>query len=595
MAGRSNVVTRRWSQWNKGPALTGLARRSDNPEDTRWASINMHVLADGSVSPRPSFGGPLGVSYQGISNSGSNMFTFGEGIGGSTSYIVLVQEDYLAPSTTWTTRVLDVDSAQGGSFKSGGAAGISSGNTLGEPRIPHYGNVGYFSMGSFDPKGYIHYIPVGERCYIGGGDRTGTSGGITNICPSSIFTNSDSTLVAVHLDRLFLAGSPTVPQRIAYSDPADYETFTSASQYFDVGEGSTGHASAVHGMWSVGQSLIICMKDGAWYVLSGDPETGSLRKLADGPIPQTPAAAVVRGNNLFFLEVPVGNVVIVNAQGVDTTSLREVTLFESSPGEYSLTQLTDQPTQFNFTRGVYIPAFDWLMLGGWPSTTSGGSDVFLWLEYHKGVWTRHKILADGNFISDPSYELGTGDSGQTSVTPVDFGVLGGSTLALMAEAFELANKDLYVYVRPPVWEGPVQLRNITNDDCGLATGELHLAPIRPAAPGRRVRVRDIQIHGRIPWDDNANKSNDYVHTPNGENSNWSQTISVTSNGTALTTGDSYPVGDEADPLDTLVSVQYWNSADDFEEVAWVKITGIKFLVIDSIEVTYEEREEPRAP
>lgn len=108
---------------------------------------------------------------------------------------------------------------------------------------------------------------------------------------------------SIHDGRSFFFGSvftgvnSTTFNRIWYSDPLEYGTFSSAAQYFDI----DGTAA---GLVSVGSNLYIWNTEGDWFVLQGrgNPANGTLSKLGRGRIPPVGRVPTLLDNNGLFLD-----------------------------------------------------------------------------------------------------------------------------------------------------------------------------------------------------------------------------------------------------------------------------------------------------
>lgn len=143
--------------------------------------------------------------------------------------------------------------------------------------------------------------------------------GVTDTIPSR---------AVIHQGRAFVFGPPpageadangwTNPQRIYYSDAYAYDTYSSASQFFDVD-------GAVIGAISLGSSLFFYTEEGNWYVLQGrgDPALATLNTLARNErVPFSPSDVTVVDNTAFFIPRDRTTLCVLASNGqLDTTEL----------------------------------------------------------------------------------------------------------------------------------------------------------------------------------------------------------------------------------------------------------------------------------
>ncbi len=114
--------------------------------------------------------------------------------------------------------------------------------------------------------------------------------------------------------------------RIYFSDYLEYDTFSSASQFFDV-DGS------VEGCISLGPNLLIWTADGRWTMMQGigDPATATFTTLGQAPIPARGAFPIVLDTVALFMASDDRGICSINAGGtVDDQTLRHLAFTEEA-------------------------------------------------------------------------------------------------------------------------------------------------------------------------------------------------------------------------------------------------------------------------
>ena len=184
---------------------------------------------------------------------------------------------------------------------------------------------------------------------------------------------------AVHQGRAFYWGEEETSgglliraNRIWYSDPYDYATFTSADQFFDVD-------SSIEGCQAVGANLYIWTGTGDWFVLQGrgNPADGTLNTVGLAPIPAKFSYVVRQDNSLYFLSADKTKVVKVTEGGViDDVSYGDIG-FDAS-GELPSANGALPPTASSLQNSIYIPNDD----------DAGESDALHMLNH---IWTEEEL------------------------------------------------------------------------------------------------------------------------------------------------------------------------------------------------------------
>lgn len=325
----SNKLKRVWQNWKGNYTFAAWQNRHNPTNSEKWYGLNCQVYSDGSVGPAPS---AIAFTFRDRTNNDQAYPAWDVGASSDKMLGMVVYENPGAVATGDFCLAIFDDSNQKGvnwfydwtvpttSDKFSTSVTLSFPNPGEQPRTWKHPN------SVFPESPYAATISLdGRDIFVGGQDKfDGTGNTAITVTPASA-----SAYSCVHKDRLYT--SPGVmgsnPMRVAYSDPADYTTFTSASQFFDLADSDSG--DAVGGMYSLGNQLLIYTIYGNWYVLNGDAETGSVRKLGPGPIPSFHGAAVVFKNRVMFLGGPHLGIVIVSAAGIDTESMLEINPFRS--------------------------------------------------------------------------------------------------------------------------------------------------------------------------------------------------------------------------------------------------------------------------
>lgn len=126
--------------------------------------------------------------------------------------------------------------------------------------------------------------------------------------------------VTIYRERAYYWGFSSNPGRVFYSEPADYKHVQTLS-FFDVNNSADEAVGAVTGMWSVKNALVIGRADQRWMVLTGtSPENGTLRELGRDPVPDFPSGVIVN-NELYYLNKAAVGVGIANPSAVDGKTL----------------------------------------------------------------------------------------------------------------------------------------------------------------------------------------------------------------------------------------------------------------------------------
>lgn len=138
--------------------------------------------------------------------------------------------------------------------------------------------------------------------------------------------------------------------RVYYSNPNAYRTFSSSSQFFDVdGE--------IEGMYSLGSALYIWTREGRWFMLlgRGNPADATLVSLGVQKIPLRTDSVVVHDGSLMFIPADRTGIVRVTDEGFDEGSLRHLAPSRFSRG--------DDATGFYTNQGISAHQWDFVSLG----------------------------------------------------------------------------------------------------------------------------------------------------------------------------------------------------------------------------------------
>lgn len=288
-------VYRDWKQGSSGSA---------DPAATEYNSENAQVYENGTLGPRP--------GWKTITQSGSSgMSEAADGLVNLQWYSETDAAEFLA--------VLVFDASAGAhAFDTISTAGAWTGSLRAVADIAQSGT-GSHPLTYDDVKkvaaatdGSI-VTTLGPYHLIATSSSIGTVNAITT-------TDGDARASTINRERAYYYGIISKPGRVYYSDAADYLT-VGATSFFDTNAYSSEWAGAPIGMWSVKNSLLIACKDNRWLVLTGaSPDNGTLKELGKDVVPVHATPSVV-DNTVWFLS-PTGHGVVAASPGfVETQQL----------------------------------------------------------------------------------------------------------------------------------------------------------------------------------------------------------------------------------------------------------------------------------
>ena len=248
--------------------------------------------------------------------------------------------------------------------------------------------------------GYIH-VPEGKS-YRLTALQTDVGGGVLTALTAA--TNSKGA-GCVYGERLFVVGEALQASTIFYSGAANDATWA-AADFFKVGLSKTLAFIGSHrGYMTIGTN------DGKWYVLSGTPATGTLRRITDpsaAPAILVAPACAVGGNNLYFI-APQGTTPSI-FDGVKVTELTHLQM--TRPHVPYGQDIRIGPSQaHDLVRAIMVmPESPFLYV-----KAGNGRAMLL----NHGAWTRHDfdVALDRDWAADGrgriyAFEQWTGTPGQ---------------------------------------------------------------------------------------------------------------------------------------------------------------------------------------
>jgi hypothetical protein len=285
---------------------------------------------------------------------------------------------------------------------------------------------------------------------------------------------------ALYRDRVFAwtwvnnSGSSNI-NRMYYTDAGDYSTSTTGN-YFDIGADSYGYY--ILGVWALSDSLLMCMSDGGWWVLTGPPENGTLRFIGNFPIPSHGAAGTVLNNAVYF-QAPYGRqVCVATPNGVDSSTLSHVRPWNSD-GDWSI---------FHDYRGLSSHQEQSIFL---PSLRNSDDQWFDALEMVNGSW---------NYSAFGRTEMGS-STGNIGILR-DTALIGNNKAYafVMEDPDEPNSVETQLYTRDIVLNRPSRSDDYWSDIKEVAAGAtstvvskgaVKLASFSPE--GQEVRVRQVMV------------------------------------------------------------------------------------------------------
>jgi hypothetical protein len=285
-----------YSDWQKG-AVFAKGLTPNQGDVTDYQSLNMQVYVDGTLGPRPYLkrvhqlnGTPVGTGGWLIPQGSDTLLGFFPGL---SSNVQRIKINDASPS--WSSKTAPIGSGEPITSLWTGFASTIAFNGLSNNHIHSMVSetLAFHSRGYWDPS--------------------------TN---SSFSTLADPPVTSSYYgtvpwkDRLFIWGNGT---RVLYSDAAAFTTFTSASQFFDVGY------SRIIALYPLRDALLIATEAGVWYALTGNtPEAWSLREIGRGRRPDAGNRAAVFNNAVWFIGNAGEGVTVVTPEGVNTAELSHV-------------------------------------------------------------------------------------------------------------------------------------------------------------------------------------------------------------------------------------------------------------------------------
>lgn len=318
-----------YRSFSKGEWGTLGAYAAGRQADGFFTGQNVIVYADGSLGPRP---GLKKRTYTSMPNGSVDVFGFEQ------EYLASPQELFFVIGTSVYAAPAFVDGAVRtiGTLSGGAAVERTAARTA------QYGEMMWF-------------VVPGSGVYRW--DRTADTLSLTLADPG-VFHD-----LLIHRDRMYACGGG--PNRVYYSDAADYNTFDALS-YFDIPSGG-----AVLRMATIRNNLHFYIEKGEW-MLSGVPEsTATLRRISPSMFGHSRYGQVdIPEENRTYLIPSDRNAPLVSVAGIeDRDSLAHLETWAGSPSATA-------------RGGTYLPeSRDVLFLDG-----SGNG-----LLRHHDVWTRQEF------------------------------------------------------------------------------------------------------------------------------------------------------------------------------------------------------------
>ena len=260
-----------------------------------------------------------------------------------------------------------------------------------------------------------------------------------------------------------------------YTDAGSYTSATTGN-FFSIGADSKGYY--ILGAWTLNESLLICMSDGNWWVLTGTPENGNLRSIGIFPTPSHGAAGTVLNNAVYF-QAPYGRqVCVATPNGVDSTTLSHVRPWNSD-ADWSI---------FHDYRALSSPQEQSIFL---PSLRNNADEWFDALEMINGSW---------NYSAFGRIEMGTlqGNLGYLRDTAL---IARNKAYAfIMEDPGDPGGHETQLYTRDIVLNRPSRSDDYWSDIKEVAAGAtstvvskgaVKLASFSPE--GQEVRVRQVMV------------------------------------------------------------------------------------------------------
>lgn len=581
-AGRTERLV--YDQW-RGNFKSKLSRHI-GPNDMSYTSMNMQVYESGAIGPRPwlkagwaTTGQSTTTDDRGPATDGATTMAWrpigalGElwfyEINGDVWY-------YDVSAETWAESSTGTSGTNPSTHLTFGANGTAQqwGNTDNrswEDSGKHVGNSEHYML-TPDTWVFNGELIVSEADVVSAISWADLSGEIGS------FT--------VYRDRIFGWSNPVntpsdPPNRMFYTDAGDYSTAT-AGNYFDIREANNGGEYHIVGAWPIRDALVICMSDGEWWSLTGDPETGTLRYIGRYPRPAHGAALAVL-NNVGYFTLPYGRgIATVTPAGVDVMDQT----IRPWVGEKRWTIFHDHralvSNQEQFLIHPYVRTYDgqfWnsleLVNGSWGWHTYGGAEM------NTGVGSNQNMGELRDLAMHPNE------------TFMMFYVYEPDAPGSPATTTHLYSRDI-ILNRPS--RNSDNYSAATEDsaagDSDVARGIVRLAPFTP--PGEEVRVRQVIVDFHYWHDDSTEYASPDMActlsaTSDANNGGQVESIDTFSIASFDSFEDAGVNGDSTIGLAGRWIFRFPLEDQDFRQTYQVQIDQIISLAIDRIIVDYEVR------
>lgn len=348
---------------------------------------------------------------------------------------------------------------------------------------------------------------------------------------------------ALHNGRYFIWGYDVTTNgvrsytnRIWYSDQYDYDTFTSADQFFDIdGE--------VSGAASLGPNLLIWNNTGEWYILQGgrdDPANGTLTPLGPNRIPAACRPVARYDGVLLFEGSDQQSMVVVSPTGDhDDVSLLHLGFIEDLI-QFDYPTPPGYPAASSINNVAFVPYISALTPHG----------------YHqaRGVWT------------EETWGLDTEDNHQLSMEER----LGFECLAVLDDT----GPDWKIFTRQMYVDGPEE-DDGADPFAEVQNGAVHMP--RLWEPDMEVRVTRVIVSGRYWKGDDHSALAMTCSIDDGAGSTHSTTASETFSSYSDATGGG--------PYRVVFKPN--GDGMPFTRYSEVKLTGIVSFSVEEVTVEYE--------
>lgn len=296
MTDRRRLEVVEYKDWESGGTFSrGLLANQGALTD--YQGMNFQVYRNGLLGPRPwlrrmlSPTPPLNATMAGLTAGG--LYTYRDSFDGYQILIsnngATVYRSNWPGGTVWSSTAL-IHGGGGGSSVGGMSAYYSTGGTGFAPQVST--TLAFLgALNTWNPN-------------------TGATGTVT--WPGG----ASPSAVVLWKGRAFGFRTTVNSNRVWYSDAFAPTTFSSASQFFDVG------TSALIGAVPLRDALMFVSADGTWWTLTGgSPTTWTLRELGVGRVPVGAAAMAVYENAVMFWSRYAAGICVVTPDRIDSLSL----------------------------------------------------------------------------------------------------------------------------------------------------------------------------------------------------------------------------------------------------------------------------------